>query len=83
MATSANVSNLSITKDGKEVGKYRHHAYCKFDWATISETYQPIDDYEIVVSGLDEEEVYWENESQPLKGFLSIYYPEHLRKRDR
>ena len=69
MATSANVVEYTILKDGIEVGKHRQHMLCKSRWDELC-AFMPIDNYTIIEYGLDENEVLWQSDEIPLGKFL-------------
>jgi hypothetical protein len=70
MATSANVINYTIFKDGKEVGSHRQNVMCKRCNDGL-EKYQPSKDYTISAWGYDEDEDIWEdNKQQNLEDWL-------------
>jgi hypothetical protein len=65
MSTSANVIEYSIFKEGEEVGSFRKHLMCKYPLYSDLLKYQPLNEYEILAWGYDEEEDYWEDENGP------------------
>ena len=68
--TSANVIEYTIYHNGTKIGNFRKNIMCKYpDYAELLK-YQPLKEYEIVAWGYDEDEDYWEDESQNLKIFL-------------
>jgi len=70
MSTSANVIEYRITKNGKEVGYFRKHLMCKLpDYSDLLK-YQPLSEHEITPNGYDEEDEYWEDDTQNLETFL-------------
>ena len=69
MSTSANVIEYRIEKDGKQVGSYRQHLLCKSHYEELLK-YQPLGDHTITSFGYDEDEEYWEGETQNLDVYL-------------
>jgi hypothetical protein len=68
--TSANVIEYRIEKNGEEIGNFRKHLMCRLpDYSDLLK-YKPTSDYTITPYGYDEEEDYWEEETENLKDFL-------------
>jgi hypothetical protein len=72
MTTSANVIEYSIIniKTKEEVGSFRKHMLCKFPEYSDLLIYEPLCEHEITPWGYDEEEEYWEGETQNLENYL-------------
>ena len=69
MSTSANVIEYRIEKDGIQVGNYRQNVMCKSRYEELLK-YEPLQDHTITPYGYDEEEDYWEDDTQNLKTYL-------------
>jgi len=73
--TSANVIEYRIEKNGEVVGNFRKHLMCKFPEYSDLLKYQPLNEHNITPYGYDEEDEYWEDETQNLETFLRKYIP--------
>jgi hypothetical protein len=74
MSTSANVVEYRIEKDGKTVGNYRQNLMCMSRFEEMLK-YQPLEEHTVTPYGYDEEEDYWEDDTQNLKEYLQ----KHIR----
>ncbi len=74
MSTSANVVEYRIEKDGKQVGNYRQNVMCKGRYEEMLK-YEPLEDHTVTPYGYDEDEDYWEGDTQNLK----VYLEKHTR----
>lgn len=74
MATSANVVEYTIIKNGKEIGYHRQHLYCNNILHELLE-YQPLKDHTIQPYGYDEEDELWEGTAENLEEFLKRNAP--------
>lgn len=70
MATSANVVEYRIEKNGEVVGNFRKHMLCKLPDYSDLLVYQPLNEHTITPYGYDEEEEYWEDDTMNLENFL-------------
>jgi len=69
MTTSANVIEYRIEKDGAAVGNHHYNIMCKSHFEELLK-FQPLEEHTITPYGYDEEEDYWEDESENLNDFL-------------
>lgn len=70
MTTSANVIEYRIEKNGEIVGNFRKNLLCKFpDYSDLLK-YQPLIQHTITPYGYDQDEEYWEDDTQNLENFL-------------
>lgn len=69
MSTSANVVEYRIEKDGKQVGNYRQNIMCAGRYEEMLK-YQPLEEHTVTPYGYDEDEDYWESDTQNLKIYL-------------
>ncbi len=67
--TSANVIEYRIEKDDKEVGHHRENVMCHSHYEELLK-FLPLKDHAITPYGYDEEEEYWEGETQNLEVYL-------------
>lgn len=75
MSTSANVIEFRITKNNKVVGYFSKHLLCTFPLYSDLLKYLPLSEHEITPFGYDEDEEYWEDETQNLENFLRKKIP--------
>lgn len=78
--TSANVTIFKIKKDGQVIAKHSQHDYCKTHWEDLLK-YQPLSDYTILRTWVDEDEEYHEYEEIPLSKFMQRIEDEKERLR--
>lgn len=68
--TSANVIEFRIEKNGKHVGHHREHLMCKSHYEELLK-FQPLNNHTITPYGYDEDEEYWESETENLNTFIT------------
>lgn len=70
MSTSANVTEYTIYRNGKSVGRFSKNHLCRLpDYAELLK-YQPLSEHEIEAWGYDEEDEEWINERENLEKYL-------------
>jgi len=69
MSTSANVVEYRIERNGKQVGNYRQNIMCTGRYEEMLK-YQPLEEHTVTPYGYDEDEDYWESDTQNLKTYL-------------
>jgi hypothetical protein len=79
--TSANVTEYTIRKDGEVVGQHRQHCMCHTRWHRLFK-FTPYSEYTITPHGLDEEEAYWEGDTQNLRDFMQKikFHPSDIKR---
>ena len=69
MSTSANVIEYQIQRAGENVGDYRQHLMCKSHYEKLLQ-FEPLNEHTITPWGYDEDDEYWEGETQNLEVYL-------------